>query len=110
MLRMREDLEVGQEFYLVNDVEPLKGTFQLTEIQEEKLLFIDKFDRHVEVLIDVEDDFKMFYSKTDFLEYEAFIKTTLNKLRYLETFTSNHCKGNSTVTRLLNLALLHDLD
>lgn len=86
MLRMREDLEVGQEFYLVNDKEPLKGTFKITEIHEDKILFKDKFDRQVEVLKKIDDDFKMFYSKTDYLEYLEFIENKQKEIRYLRTY------------------------
>lgn len=110
MLRISEKLEVGQEYYLVNDKEPLQGTFKIVELCDDKIVFINKFDRRVEVLTNVEDDFRMFYSKSDYLEYDAFTKSTLNKLRYLETYNKNYCTSTTQVRKLLNLMLADTID
>lgn len=87
MLRISEKLEVGQEYYIVNEAQPLKGTFKIVEIQDKSLILEDeKFDRRIEVLCTEDDDFKIFYSKTDYLEYKHFIDEKKKEIRYLRTF------------------------
>lgn len=110
MLRISDKLEVGREYYIYSK-ENFTGGAILAEIKDKELVFKDAFKVTVAVLQkECEDEFKMFYSKSDYCEYERFINSTLTKLRYLETYTSNYCGGNTQVRKLLNIMLQDTID